>query len=143
MVEPGHLLDGKMDVHPLLENFGAECLDKFDAVQNNIKFKPQYDDHGVLVPWMLGVPNRNIAAGEEFGFAYGADHWRNKFHFSTLSKAQQTLCLKYYNFKEKDIVKQGTPDEPLSTPPKHRGEQAAPISNGRSSPARQSRAPKK
>ena len=145
MIEPGHLLDGNMDVHPRLENFGSEVLDKFDDEQNNLKFLPQFDEHGILLPWMLGVPNRVIHAGEEFGFAYGPDHWKNKFHFETLPKNQQLACFKYYKFKKEDLVKQGTPVEPLATPPRHvpNAVLETTLSNVRSSPARPARGTKK
>ena len=69
MIEPGHLLDGNMKVHPLLDNFGSEILDKFSDEENNLKFVPQFSESETLFSWMLGVPNRIILAGEEFRFA--------------------------------------------------------------------------
>ena len=107
-----------MVINPRLQNYGSEILDKFDYEGNNLRFLTQYSANGVLLPWMLGVTKRLIKLGEELGFSNVADHWRNKVHFSTLSKAQQTAFLKYYNFKKADLVRQGTPEEPLATPPK-------------------------
>jgi len=92
---------------------------------------------------MLGVTNRYVEAGEEFGFSYGRDHWRNKNHFNTLSKAQQSACSKYYEFKKDDLFKQTTPDEPLLTPPKKPAAPPSASSSSRSSPARPTRTNKK
>ena len=143
MMVPGHLLDGKKIIHPLLKNYGSEILDKFNDDLNNLKFVEQYSATGMLLPWMLGITNRYVAAGEDFGFSYGRDYWRNKTHFNTLSKAQQSACSKYYAFKKDDLFKQTTPDEALLTPPKKLPAPPTASSSTRSSPARPTRTIKK
>ena len=42
--------DGKIIIHPLLQNYGSEVLDKFNDDMNNLKFMEQYSATGMLLP---------------------------------------------------------------------------------------------